>query len=354
MGTELNIPIQGSAFPAKVIHLQGHAWLLTPDRGERPLKQGMTLDAGQSVRTDEASFVTVSFGNGINTVLPSSSQFILGQDPANGAPQILLQKGEVESYVPKRGMPFNSFEVITPQGVLGVRGTHFRVHIDTPGSSLIEVLDGRVVANTTRRANHPGISVNPHQGLVLNEKGTLQVSNLLPATAGAEEAKSTPINVEWQIRAQPVPAAKEYLAQISRSADFLSIEQSQYSPLPQFSFKELKDAFYYVRIVAIDKQGLRGMPAEFLLLHRAAKGGVEVRQEGQDTVFNWTEVPHVSDARYRMRVSSSADLSAPLIDQRGIQSTVITIKDLPPGLLYWQVDTDEGLQPSVLGSGTLH
>lgn len=354
VGTELNMPMLSSAFPAKVAHLQGQAWLVTPGKGERALTKGMTLDVGQSVRTGEASFVTVRFADGVNTVLPPLSLITLSKDQAQGTPQVLLQKGEVEAYVPKRSTPFNSFEVITPQGVLGVRGTHFRVLIDTPQSSLIEVLDGRVVANTAQTSNQPETSVTPNQGLVLNSKGALQVSNLLPATKGIVEAKTAPLDLAWQIRAQPVPAAAQYLAQISRSADFLSIEQHQRSPLPQFSFKGLNDAFYYVRIIAIDHKGLRGMPAEFLLLYRAANGDVVVRQEGLDTVFNWTAAPHAVDTRYRARVSSNTDLSAPLIDQRGIQSTAITIKDLPPGLLYWQVETDEPLQPSILGSGTLH
>lgn len=354
VGTQLNIPLQGSAFPAKVTHLQGQAWFITPNQGERPLTQGMTINAGQSIRTGEASFVTVSFGDGVNTVLLPLSQFTLDKDQTHGEAQVLLKKGEVESYVPKRGMPFNSFEVITPQGVLGVRGTHFRVHIDTPESSLIEVLDGRVVANKTQTGNHPETSINPNQGLVLAENGTLQVRDLLPATNSAEEAKTVPTDLEWQIRAQPVPAAAQYLAQISRSADFLTIEQDQHGPLPLFRFKGLKDAFYYVRIIAIDNLGLRGMPADFLLLHRATNGGIEVRQDGQDTVFNWTAAPRAPTTRYRMRVSSNADLSNPLIDQRGIQSTALTIKDLPPGLLYWQLATDEELPPSILGAGTLH
>jgi len=353
VGAQLNIPLLGSAFPVKIVHLQGQAWLITPGQGEVPLTQGMMLNAGQSVRTGEASFATLSFGDGVNTVLPSHGYLTLRKEQAHGAPQILLQKGEVESYVPKRATPFNSFEVITPQGVLGVRGTHFRVHIGTSQNSLVEVLDGQVVASSTQAENRTETSVNPKQGLVLTEKGTLQVSHLLPATQSAEQAQTPPGNPEWQIRAQPVPAAAEYLAQISRSADFLHIEQDQRNPLPQFSFKGLKDAFYYVRIVAIDSQGLQGLPSEFLLLHRAANGGVEVQQEDQSTFFNWTAVPHAPNARYRLKISSNADLSSALIDQRGIQSTAISIKDLPPGLLYWQVSTDEDLQPSILGSGSL-
>ncbi|RFD32529.1 hypothetical protein CER19_05050 [Pseudomonas sp. GL93] len=354
VGTELNIPLKGNAFPVRVVYLQGQGWLSSPGQEERPLVQGMTLDVGHSVRIDKDSFVTLGFGDGVKSVLPSLSRFTLGKDATHGAPQILLQNGEVESYVPKRATPFNSFEVITPQGVLGVRGTHFRVRTDTPQRSVVEVLHGKVVVSSTGVKNHPETPVNANQGVALNAGAVANVRELLGATQSAEQITGAPDNATWQIRAQPVPAAAQYLAQLSRSADFLAIEQDQLSPHPQFSFKGLSDAFYYVRIVAIDSQGLRGAPAEFLLLHRTANGGVEVRQEGQSTLFNWTAAPHESSRQYRLIISSNADLSSPFIDQRGIQSTSINLHDLPPGALHWRVSTDEDALPLVIGTGTLH
>ncbi|MBK5416177.1 FecR family protein [Pseudomonas sp. TH31] len=353
VGTELNIPLLDNAFPVKVLHLQGQAWLIVKGQTERPLAQGMKLDVGQRVRTGEASFVTLGFGDGTKTVLPPLSLVTLSLGQQYETPQILLHQGEVESYVPKQATPGNSFEVITPQGVLGVRGTHFRVRIDTPHKSLVEVLGGRVVASSTQTTHRPETSISPNQGLVLSDKGALRVSTLLPATQSAERAQASPDNPDWQIRAHPILGATKYLAQVSHTADFLSIEQDQLSARPEFNFKGLKDAFYYVSIVAIDTQGLRGEPAQFLLLYRAANGGVDVQQNDQVYLFNWAAAPSVPCMRYRLKVSSNVDFSSPLIDQRGIQSTAVNIKGLPPGLLYWQVSTDQDQQPSIIGSGTL-
>lgn len=354
VGTELNIPMQGSAFPVNVSYVRGQAWLIIPGQLERPLVQGMKLDAGQSIRTGEASSVSLGFGDGVNTVLPSDSYCTLDQAQKHGAPQLMLQRGEAESYVPKRGMPYNSFEVITPQGVLGVRGTHFRVRIDSPQSSQVEVLNGRVVATSTQVTKRSETSINAKQGLALNEQGVMQVRELLPATGGAEQAQTSTDNPDWKIRIQPVPAAVEYLAQLSRGTDFLAIDQDQRSPVPEFTFKGLMDGFYYVRIVAIDSYGLRGEPAEFMLLHRAANGRVYVQQDGPAAIFNWAAASMPPGQQYRLKISTNEDLSSPIIDQRGIQSAIVSVKDLPPGLLYWQVITDDEQHASTLGSGTLH
>lgn len=115
VGTELNIPLLDNAFPVKVLHLQGQAWLIVKGQTERPLAQGMKLDVGQRVRTGEASFVTLGFGDGTKTVLPPLSLVTLSLGQQYETPQILLHQGEVESYVPKQATPGNSFEVITPK-----------------------------------------------------------------------------------------------------------------------------------------------------------------------------------------------------------------------------------------------
>lgn len=357
VGSKLNIPLQDQAFPVKVLHLQGQAWLIVKGQSEQPLTMGMTLDVGQSVRTGDSSFVTLSFADGVLSVLPPQSHALLSQDRQHGAPQIILQDGEVESYVPKRQTQYNSFEVTTPQGVLGVRGTHFRVRINTPQNSLVEVLDGRVVTLSSLSPSRQEVAIEHSQGLVFSSKGELHVKTLLKAPHDAENELSVPGNPDWRIRTQAIPGAAAYFAQVSRSADFLNIEQDQLSPRPEFSFKGLEDAFYYVRIVAIDAQGLRGEPASFLLLHRVDNGVGAVRNDVHSTHFNWTAPAHTNSLRYHLQIADNVNFNSPLIDQYDIEGTSITIEDLPPGTLYWRVESepeqDIGQPPLSLDSGIL-
>jgi hypothetical protein len=357
VGTELNIPPQAQAFPVKVLYLQGQAWLIVKGQSEQSLATGMTLEVGQSVRTGDASFVTLRFADGVLSVLPPRSHVRLSQDRRHGTPQIILQDGEVESYVPKRPTQYNSFEVTTPQGVLGVRGTHFRVRINNPQSSLVEVLDGRVVTLSSLSPSRKEVTIEHNQGLVLSSKGGLHVKALLKAPQDAKHELSAPENPDWRIYIQAIPGAAAYFAQISRSADFLNIEQDQLSPRPEFNFKGLEDAFYYVRIVAIDAQGLRGEPASFLLLHRVANGAMAVRNNIHSAHINWAAPSHANTLRYRLQIADNANFNSPLIDQHDIEGTSITIKDLPPGTLYWRVESepeqDRGQPALSLGSGIL-
>ncbi|AZC39855.1 FecR domain-containing protein [Pseudomonas chlororaphis] len=357
VGSELNIPLQAQAFPVKVLYLQGRAWLIVKGQSEQSLAMGMTLEVGQSVRTGDASFVTLSFADGVLSVLPPRSHVLLSRDRQHGAPQIILQDGEVESYVPKRPTQYNSFEVTTPQGVLGVRGTHFRVRINNPKSSLVEVLDGRVVTLSSLSPSRKEVVIEHNQGLVFSSKGELHVKPLLRAPQDAEHESSAPGNPDWRIRTQTIPGAVAYFAQVSRSADFLNIEQDQLSPRPEFIFKGLEDAFYYVRIVAIDAQGLRGDPASFLLLHRVTNGAGAARNNVHSTHFNWVAPAHANTLRYHLQIADNASFNSPLIDQHDIEGTSITIKDLPPGTLYWRVESEpeqDKEQPALsLGSGIL-
>ncbi|MFO5842609.1 FecR domain-containing protein, partial [Klebsiella pneumoniae] len=73
-------------------------------------------------------------------VAPSSPKVTLHLDEDTGIPQIALRAGQVESYVLKRKSDHDRFQVLTPVGVLGVRGTHFRARTEG-GQALTQVVD---------------------------------------------------------------------------------------------------------------------------------------------------------------------------------------------------------------------
>ncbi|MFQ6557619.1 FecR domain-containing protein [Pseudomonas sp. Lb2C1-1] len=357
VGSELRIPLQEQAFPVKVLYLQGQAWLTTKGQNEQPLAVGMKLYPDQHVRTEAASFVTFGFAGGVVSVLPSSSSVIFSKELQRGTPKLILQEGEVESYVPKRPTQYNSFEVTSPQGVLGVRGTHFRVRIDTSDSTLVEVLDGRVVTLSSQNPSRKEVAIEHNQGLVFSSEGELQVKPLLKAPVNAEHELTAPGSLDWRIRTQAIPDAAAYFAQVSHSADFLTIEQDQLSPRPEFTFKGLEDAFYYVRIGAIDAQGLRGETASFLLLHRIANGATRARDNAHSVHFSWVAPSYTATLRYHLQIADNVSFNLPLIDLRDIDDTAITVSDLPPGTLYWRVESEpaqERGQPALsLGSGII-
>ncbi|KPE42634.1 hypothetical protein AOA73_02355, partial [Pseudomonas aeruginosa] len=128
--------------PASVLYLAGDAWKLDAKGNQTPLEEGMDIDELEGVKTSPTAFVSLLLGDGSRIVLPSSSEVTLHLDEDTGIPQIALRAGQVESYVLKRKSDHDRFQVLTPVGVLGVRGTHFRARTED-GQALTEVLDGR-------------------------------------------------------------------------------------------------------------------------------------------------------------------------------------------------------------------
>ena len=240
--------------PASVLYLAGDAWKLDAKGNQTPLEEGMDIDELEGVKTSPTAFVSLLLGDGSRIVLPSSSEVTLHLDEDTGIPQIALRAGQVESYALKRKSDHDRFQVLTPVGVLGVRGTHFRARTED-GQALTEVLDGRVAVN--RELTSDDLPLN----------GRLTPVDLLPAPQlrgqGGEHGES-PV---WKLYLAPLHGAKRYRAQVASDPDFLRIQQERFSSTPEVSFSGLKAAFYHVRLSAFDNDGLEGETSVYDILY---------------------------------------------------------------------------------------
>lgn len=268
-----NQQCRGQPLPATVAHLTGEAWKLDAKGKQTPLQEGMSIDEQEGVKTSPSAFVSLSLGDGSRIVLPSSSRITLLYNEEHSIPQVILEQGQVESYVIKRASDHDRFQIVTPVGVLGVRGTHFRVRNDDGGQALLEVLNGQVAVNRdeelsdsrpARPAAKPTlrpedeIQVMARQGLRIQQQGTLTPINLLPAPrllGQTGQAGDVPV---WQLIIKPIEGATRYRAQVATDAAFLDIKQEQFSSTPEVKFNGLKAFFYHVRLSAYDAQGLEG------------------------------------------------------------------------------------------------
>ncbi len=258
-------------FPAVVLHLAGEAWKLDAKGQQAALEEGMNLDEHEGVRTSTDAFVSLGLGDGSRIVLPSNSQVRLQLDETQSIPQVLLEQGQVESYVIKRISEHDRFQIRTSVGVLGVRGTHFRTRSED-GQALVEVLDGQVAVsrpepplasgNQTRSqllaATEPQVRVNARQGLKIQGQGELKPVDLLPAPRLLGQDGQRGDQPVWQLFLQPLDGARRYRAQVATDAAFLNIKQERFSSTPDIHFSGLQAAFYHVRLSAFDEQGLEG------------------------------------------------------------------------------------------------
>jgi hypothetical protein len=267
---------RGQPLPATVEHLTGEAWKLDAKGREILLEEGMSIDEQEGVKTSPSAFVSLSLGDGSRVVLPSSSHITLRLNRQQPIPQLSLEQGQVESYVIKRDSDYDRFQILTPVGVLGVRGTHFRVRNDDQ-ASLVEVLNGQVAVSRDEqsatgskpRATKLGVDksagpvpgevqVMARQGLRIQRQGALKPVELLPAPQLLGQSGQSGKLPYWRLIMRPLPGAQRYRAQVATDKEFRDIKQEQFSSTPEISFSGLKAFFYHVRLSAFDEQGLEG------------------------------------------------------------------------------------------------
>ncbi len=267
---------QPQPLPATVLHLSGEAWKLDARGGEIKLVEGMPLEEGEGVRTAHNAFVSLLLGDGSRIVLPSSSAIRLHVEKTLTIPQVILEQGQVESYVIKRRSAQDRLQIRTALGILGVRGTHFRTSSDTDGARL-EVLDGQVVvtrADLAAPARKPRaavpdetVAVGARQGLKIRPEGKLAPVDLLPAPRLAGQDGQRGTAALWRLLLDPLPGAQRYRAQVANDRQFLKIRQESFSDTPQLTFSDLPGAYYHVRLSAFDDQGLEGESAIYDILY---------------------------------------------------------------------------------------
>ncbi|WP_422630765.1 FecR family protein [Pseudomonas mucidolens] len=264
-----NLLCRAQPLPAVVQHLTGEAWKLDAKGRPSVLEEGMVIDELEGVQTSPSAFVSLLLGDGSRVVLPSSSQVRLHLASERAIPQVILEQGQVEAYVLKRTSDHDRFQIVTPVGVLGVRGTHFRVRNDDD-QSVVEVLNGLVAVSRAEHldAGHPTevpvgaveeqLQVGARQGVLFKKQGELKAVELLdaPSLVGQDGQKGdAPV---WTLFLRPLPGAQRYRAQVASDKAFMNIKQENYSSEPRVSFTGLKASFYHVRVSAFDEQGLEG------------------------------------------------------------------------------------------------
>ena len=245
--------------PAVVQHLNGVAWKLDTKGKPSPLQEGMTIDEQEGVKTSESAFVSLLLGDGSRVVLPSSSQVRLHLVENQAIPQVILEQGQAEAYVIKRASDYDRFQILTPVGVLGVRGTHFRVR-DDGEQSVLEVLDGQVAVQREKNKvpAESEVKVGARQGLLFKKQGDLKPMELLPAPRLIGQDGQKGDSPVWRLYLRPVTGAQRYRAQVATDKAFMNIKQENFSIEPKMSFTGLKASFYHVRVSAYDAHGLEG------------------------------------------------------------------------------------------------
>ncbi|WP_419689973.1 FecR domain-containing protein [Burkholderia theae] len=348
-GVVLKLPVvrlRKEKLTARVIAVQGTAERASGD-AFTALANDATLAEGDRVRTGPNGFVTIKLADGTHMSLPPDSQLdlkSLRRTVLTGTldREFELTRGSVTSEVTHLKKRDDRFQIRSPSVVAGVRGTYFRVNYDAAGNALtrVEVLDGTVGVAGHRQAAAPTL-VHANFGSVSTSSGAVGAPvELLAAPALAYPDKvQDESDVAFDVA--PLAQAHGYHVQLAHDAGLLDLFRETRTDAPRAVFSDVPNGNYFVRLAAIDENGLEGVARTYVFERRVMGLDASASPGAGGYEFRWSPSGSGKDAHYRFVLSRSKDLSAPVVDQVGLQACKITIVHLPPGDYYWAVTVEE-------------
>ncbi len=351
VGTVLKIPVRLLAtepVPARVLSASGE---VSGPQGVA-VAAGQALPQGARLQAGDGGQATLQLVDGTvlrlragSTVQVETSRRLPGSGGALSG--VKVEDGQVEVQAQKRsGAGAPGFQISTPQGLLGVRGTEFRVSVDARAETTRnEVLEGQVM--TEGRDGRAGRSVAAGFGVVVDRSGTVTppVRLLAPPDVSAWPALQERVLVRFPI--QPQPAVVAYRAQVAAAADpaFERVLQDVRSTGAELRLVDLPDGDYRIRVRAEDAQGLQGRDALHLFTLKARPEPPLPTGPGPKAVVSGARLDlawaSVDEARsYRLQLARDEAMREPIQDQRTLAGTTWSVDALAPGVYFWRLASE--------------
>lgn len=349
IGSTIRVPValmKSKPVHGAVLAVVGDA-TLAPARGKAaPAQVGAAIPPGTEIKTGANGYVTVQLADG--SVLRVQSATTAQVERSNHyesagffASTLRLIQGRLEALVAHMTGGEPRFEVTTPQALLGVRGTDFRIAVDEAQQvTRSEVLDGAVSVSATSGPRQSqwlaagfGTQVNQRQGATAPVK--LPPGPDLSAVPVLHERILVRINIP------PVPGATLYRAQVADDAAFQHVQGEVTSATPELRFANLPDARYHLRVRVAGAQGIEGPDAlrQFQLKARPEPPTASLPTPGSKVrastvALAWAEQPEA--VRYHLQIAQDARFERLLHDNSALRATRQDVT-LPVGDYLWRV-----------------
>ncbi|WP_179404031.1 FecR domain-containing protein [Burkholderia guangdongensis] len=350
-GTVLKLPVvrlRRERQSARVIAVQGPAERASGG-AYVPLVLDTTLTEGDHLRTGANGFATLELADGTHMSLPPDSRLeltTLRRTVLTGTLDRVfdLRGGSVDSEVTHLKKQDDRFQIRSPSVVAGVRGTHFRVDYDAAASAVtrVEVLDGTVgVAGGRPKADTGATLVHANFGSVATADGKVGAPVALLPAPTLDKPGRVQDEPDVSFDLAPVPNAHGYRVELAHDAALLDPFSEMRTTAPHVVFRNVPNGMHFVRIAAIDENGLEGQPRTYTFERRQMGIDASATPGAEGYVFRWSPNGAGASARYRFVLSASKDLSAPIVDQVGLTTRQVSVAHLPPGDYYWAVTIEE-------------
>lgn len=307
----------------------------------RPAVLGTAVTEGGQIRTGQNAFLSISLADGSTITLPSQSTIRvqrLRRFRLTGEMErlFMLDDGRSQTEVTPRTNGRDRFEMRTHISVAAVRGTEFRVTVlDGGKAATAEVLDGHVGLN----GGGAETVLDPGVGARVTPDGTTGPVKLLPPPDLVDPGRiqSEP---DLAFRIAPLGQAQRYRVQIARDAGFLDIAEETLVDMPQASLPSVPNGDWFVRVTAIDRNEIEGLPRVigFERHLNAIRATVEPLPGGRRFLFRWQDLGEGTH-QYRFLAAPAETPDRPVIDEPGLTAQSFVATDLPPGNYVWRVQT---------------
>jgi hypothetical protein len=351
-GALVRIPLRlmrVDSVPAQVVSVTGAARSAdsaTAEPNPVALLPGQTVPEGGEVLTGPDGHVTIRLVDGTLLRLRPDSRLQVREsnrlrdvNSVRSGAKLRQGRVEVEAAPAPSGRP--GFSIETPQGVLGVRGTEFRVSVDgTATDTKGEVLGGAVAFSG--QANQAGERVGAGFGTLIGATGKVDPPVRLLPQPDVAALPSLQERLLMRFALTALPGASAYHAQIARDAGFDQVVADQKSSTPELKFAALPDGDYVLRVRGVDAKGLEGLDADHRFRLKArpepplpAAPAPRAAIFGNQVELAWAANPEAKN--YRLRLARTADFKAPVRDLPGLQGLSTLQDGLAAGVYYWQL-----------------
>lgn len=363
VGSTLRIPL-------RLLRSEGASAAVTAVRGSvlgaggtAALASGQQLAEGSEIVTGADGQASLRLVDGTVLRLRAGSRLRIDEsrrwptvDATRSAVRLEQGRVEVQAQPARGGQP--GFRIGTPQGVLGVRGTEFRVESEG-GRTRAEVLEGLVAASAVGAAGAAGAAVQPVAagfGTVIDATGVATPLPLLPppATAQLPALHERPL---VRLEMQPLAGATAWRVQIGVDERFEQLLADVRSATPELRIAGLDDGRHPMRLRAVDANGLEGRDALATLVLKARPEPPLPRAPAPRAViggsradFAWTASSQAQ--RYRVQIArvdagtaaatAATAFAAPLRDEAGLTDTTLAVEGLAPGPYLWRLASVRG------------
>lgn len=316
VGSAIFIPAEllaDEASEATVIARNGVITATSADGASVSLDIGSKITEGMKISTGINSFLTLSLADQSRISLPSNSSVLvakLRKSLYTGSPrtEIKLLRGRVVSRVSPLNLNKGLFEVRTPLSVAGVRGTHFRVSLNNQKVTT-EVLDGQVAVGARRTPE--ALMLPVAKGNLITRETIGPAIALLPPPQFSGAPYRQGGSAKFAIA--PIADARAYHVQIAQDAEMLHLLAEGSSNSSEVVINNIQEGDYFIRVAALDKSGLEGMPRTVPATIRNRNEAAPVQAAPsvingslKELALHW---PGSADQKYNVQVARDPEFS---------------------------------------------